>query len=59
MPVHKVSGGYKWGNHGHVYPSKKGAEKQARAIYASGYHGKSWTDIIKAIDSLIERLGGA
>jgi hypothetical protein len=39
MPVHKVKGGYKWGQHGHVYKSRAGAERQARAIYASGYRG--------------------
>jgi SPP1 gp7 family putative phage head morphogenesis protein len=38
MPVHKVKGGYKWGQHGHVYKSKAGAERQARAIYANGWH---------------------
>src|SRR5271166_1747974 len=37
MPVHKVSGGYRWGKHGKVYKSRAGAERQARAIYASGY----------------------
>lgn len=39
MPIHRVKGGYKWGNHGHVYPTKKGAEKQEAAIYANGYKG--------------------
>ena len=37
MPVHKVSGGYKWGSKGKVYPTKAQAERQGRAIYASGY----------------------
>ena len=37
MPVHKVKGGYKWGKTGKIYPSKAQAEKQAKAIYASGY----------------------
>ena len=37
MPVHQVEGGWRWGSKGHVYPSKEGAEKQARAIYANGY----------------------
>jgi len=40
MPVHKVKGGYKWGQSGKVYPTKQQAEKQARAIYASGYKPK-------------------
>lgn len=37
MPVHKVSGGYKWGKTGKVYKTKAEAEKQGKAIYASGY----------------------
>lgn len=40
MPVHKVKGGYQFGTHGKVYPTKAQAEKQARAIYASGYKEK-------------------
>lgn len=40
MPIRKVPGGYKWGNHGKVYKSRKGAEKQMRAAFASGYKGK-------------------
>ena len=41
MPVKKVSGGYKFGSSGKVYPTKERAEKQAKAIYASGYKEKS------------------
>lgn len=37
MPVRKVKGGYKWGEHGKVYPTSEQAEKQQTAIYASGY----------------------
>lgn len=37
MPVHKVPGGWKWGTSGKVYKSKKGTQKQAAAIYASGW----------------------
>lgn len=40
MPVRKVPGGYKWGNSGKTYPTKEQAEKQGRAIYASGYKEK-------------------
>lgn len=43
MPVHKVKGGYKFGKTGKVYKgkgAKRKAEKQARAIYASGYKEK-------------------
>lgn len=40
MPVHKVKGGYQFGTHGKVYPTKAQAKKQARAIYTSGYKEK-------------------
>jgi len=40
MPVKKVKGGYKWGSKGKVYKTKKEAERQARAAYASGYKEK-------------------
>ena len=39
MPVHKVPGGYQWGNHGKVYKTKAEAERQGRAAYAHGYKG--------------------
>ena len=39
MPTHKVKGGYKWGKTGKVYPTKKQADKQGQAIYASGWKG--------------------
>lgn len=38
MPVHKCKGGYKFGKSGKVYKTKAEAEKQAKAIYASGYN---------------------
>ena len=40
MPVKKVKGGYRWGNSGKVYKTKKQAERQGKAIYASGYKPK-------------------
>lgn len=45
MPVHKVTKqgktvGYQWGTTGKVYPTKTAAERQAKAIYASGYKPK-------------------
>lgn len=40
MPVRKVTGGYRWGKTGKIYPTKEQAEKQGRAIYASGYKEK-------------------
>ena len=41
MPIRKVSGGYKWGGHGHVYPTRAGAERQAAAAHANGFRGDS------------------
>lgn len=36
MPTHKVKGGgYQWGKHGKVYPTKAQADKQGRAIKAN------------------------
>jgi len=37
MPVKKVKGGYRWGDSGKVYKTRAKAEKQGRAIRASGY----------------------
>lgn len=37
MPVHAVAGGFRFGNSGKTYRSKAGAQRQARAIYASGW----------------------
>ena len=37
MPITKVKGGYKFGKSGSVFPTKKQALAQAKAIYASGY----------------------
>ena len=54
MPVHRVKGGYKWGEHGKVYPSRAGAERQARAAYAHGYEGKSFDPM----EAVMELAGG-
>lgn len=35
MPIIKVKGGYKWGRHGKVYPTKAQALRQGRVIEAS------------------------
>jgi len=35
MPVIKTAKGYKWGKLGKVYPTKKQAERQGRAIKSS------------------------
>lgn len=40
MPVHKTKSGYKFGKSGKTYSTKKEAEKQEKAIYASGYKEK-------------------
>ena len=37
MPVRKVKGGYRWGASGKTYKTKAEAERQGRAIQASGY----------------------
>lgn len=37
MPVRKVKGGYKWGKTGKTYPTRAQAERQGRAVRASGY----------------------
>lgn len=39
MPVHKTKSGWKFGKTGKTYPTKEQAEKQAKAIYASGWKG--------------------
>jgi len=36
----KTSKGYKWGKTGKVYPTKRQALAQAKAIHASGYKSK-------------------
>ena len=37
MPVRKVQGGWQWGNHGKIYPTREQAERQGRAAIANGY----------------------
>lgn len=39
MPIRRVDGGWQWGYHGSVYPTRFGAVQQARAAYAHGYVG--------------------
>src|ERR1700757_2922183 len=39
MPIHKSGSGWQWGNHGKVYPTRSGAEKQAEAAHANGFTG--------------------
>jgi hypothetical protein len=40
MPIKKVGNTYQFGKSGKKYRTKKQAEKQMKAIYASGYKGK-------------------
>jgi len=40
MPVRKVRGGWRWGKSGKIYKTKARAQRQARAIYASGWREK-------------------
>ena len=45
MPVRKIitpsgTARYQWGTSGKQYPTKKQAEQQGRAVYASGYKKK-------------------
>lgn len=37
MPVRRVKGGYRWGKTGKTYKTRAEAERQGRAIRASGY----------------------
>ena len=44
MPIHEATlpgggKGYQWGQHGHVYATQAGAERQAQAAHAHGYTG--------------------
>lgn len=44
MPIHSCKlpeggSGYQWGDHGHCYGSRSGAERQAAAAHAHGYAG--------------------
>lgn len=39
MPGPSKSTGYKFGPHGHVYPTRQAAVNQMRAMYANGYTG--------------------
>jgi len=46
MPVHQVSGGYRWGTHGKTYKQKWKAARQGRAIEAS-VHQQNYLKIRK------------
>ena len=60
MPIHRASVGWQWGNHGHVYPTRQGAEKQAAAAHANGWKGDSVEEIGRRLDVLgdaVDSLG--
>lgn len=40
MPIKKVKGGYKYGSKGHTYPTRAGAIRQMKAMFANGYKPK-------------------
>jgi hypothetical protein len=56
MPIRKVTGGYKWGNHGTVYSSRKDAERQAAAAHANGFTGDDDTKLMLALIDVLEQL---
>ena len=56
MPTHKVKGGYKWGKHGKIYPTKAQADKQGRAIYANGWRETNENKLIKISNKDIENM---
>jgi len=41
MPVKRVKGGYRWGQSGKIYKTRAQAERQGRAVKASGYKKRS------------------
>lgn len=56
MPTHKVKGGYKWGKHGKVYPTKPQADKQGQAIYASGWRESIDNTISSVLNEVIKNF---
>ena len=56
MPIHHERSGYQWGNHGKVYKTKEGAEKQAAAAHANGWAGDEKQAAIRDIMPLLQRL---
>lgn len=39
-PIHRAGKGWQWGKHGHIYPTREGAVKQAQAAFSHGYREK-------------------
>jgi hypothetical protein len=48
--------GFQWGDHGHCYPTREGAEKQAAAAHANGYTGDVAFDFTARTYDSIGRL---
>jgi hypothetical protein len=48
MPVRKVKGGYRWGRHGKVYPTREQAEAQGAAAHARGYRERRGRPVRRA-----------
>lgn len=57
MPIHKVAGGWRWGDHGKVYANREDAVKQAQAAYAAGYREKE-DDFTAAVKRAEQRVRG-
>lgn len=59
MPIRRVKGGWKWGSEGHVYRSRRGAERQAQAAYAAGYREErlAMGDLIEALQTRLDEYG--
>ena len=47
--------GYQWGDHGKCYPSRKSAEAQARAAYASGYREKRAAEVQLTAPEVVQK----
>ena len=45
-PIRKVEGGWQWGYHGKVYPTREQTLTQMRAAYFAGYKGKNPTLVV-------------
>lgn len=46
-PIRKVRGGWQWGYHGKVYPTREGALRQMKAAYFAGYKGRNPSKFLK------------
>jgi hypothetical protein len=56
MPIHQEGSGYQWGNHGKVYPTCEGAEKQASAAHANGFTGDCDINTLREIVMCLQKL---